>query len=238
MRRTRGAAAPSFIVTGERAGAFLGESGRQFVSMTIDTKDGLVSTSMDMKTTRSYTMTTRAAAAEDTRRRIVDATVALVGERPFVDITLDAVAERAGVSVKTVLRQFGSRDGLMADSMDAAMADTEDERRAPAGDPEAAVRVVVDHYETRGRTALLMLAQEGHDPVARAATDRGKAMHRAWVRDAFAPATDDEAVLDLLVVATDVYTWKLLRLDRGLPRAATERRMHQLVSALLGTDQT
>ena len=28
-------------------------------------------------------------------------------------------------------------------------------------------------------------------------SDRGKAMHRDWVRDAFAPATDDEALLDL-----------------------------------------
>ena len=191
---------------------------------------------MDMKTTRTYTMTARAAAAEETRRRIVDAVIALAGERPFVDITLDVVAERAGVSVKTVLRQFGSRDSLLMASMDAAMADTEDERRAPVGDPLAAVRIIVDHYESRGRTALLMLAQEGHDPVAHAATARGKSMHRTWVRDAFAPASEDDAVLDLLVVATDVYTWKLLRLDRGHSRAVTEQRMHRLVQTLLSKE--
>lgn len=205
--------------------------------MGIDTKSVLVSTVMDMKTTRTYTMTARAAAAEDTRRRIVDAAIVLAGERPFVDLTLDAVAERAEVSVKTVLRQFGSRDGLLADAMDAAMADTEDERRAPAGDPATAVRIVVDHYESRGRTALLMLAQEGHDAIARAATDRGKSMHREWVRATFAPATEDDAVLDLLVVATDVYTWKLLRLDRGLSRAVTEQRMYALVQALMSKEQ-
>ena len=187
-----------------------------------------------MKTTRTYSMTARAAAAEDTRRRSVHAVIALAGERPFVDITLDAVAERAGVSVKTVLRQFGSRDGLLASSMDAAMSDTQEERRAPGGDPAAAVRIVVDHYESRGRTALLMLAQEDHDPVARTVTDRGKALHREWVRDAFAPVTEDDSVLDLLVVATDVYTWKLLRLDRGHSRAVTEERMHALVRTLLG----
>jgi AcrR family transcriptional regulator len=186
-----------------------------------------------MKTTRSYTMTARAEAAEATRRRILDAALGLAGERPFAEITLDAVAERASVSVKTVLRQFGSRDGLFAAAMDAGMADTEDERRTPPGDAEAAVRSVVDHYERRGRTALLMLAQEDHDDVARKATDRGKAMHRTWVREAFSPATDDEAVLDLLVVATDVYTWKLLRLDRGHSRALTEQRMHDLVQGVL-----
>jgi hypothetical protein len=100
------------------------------------------------------------------------------------------------------------------------------------------VRIVVDHYERRGRTALLMLAQEGYDDVARKATDRGKAMHRGWVRDAFAPATDDETLLDLLVVASDVYTWKLLRIDRGHSRTVTERRMHQLVDAVLTTGLT
>ena len=84
-----------------------------------------------------------------------------------------------------------------------------------------------------GRTVESVLAQEGHDDVARKATDRGKAMHRDWVRDAFVPATDDEALLDLLVVATDVYTWKLLRIDRGHSRAVTERRMHELVDAVL-----
>ncbi|MBJ7358633.1 helix-turn-helix domain-containing protein [Nocardioides sp.] len=189
-----------------------------------------------MKTTRSYSMTTRARAAEATRRRIVDAVVTLAGERPFTEITLDAVAERAEVSVKTVLRQFGSRDGLFGVAMEVAMADAVDERRTPRGDAAAAVQVVVDHYERRGRTPLLMLAQEDYDDVARKATDRGKAMHRSWVRDVFAPATDDEAVLDLLVVATDVYTWKLLRLDRGHSRAVTERRMLDLVHAVLAMD--
>jgi len=186
-----------------------------------------------MNTTRTYTMTARAEAAEATRRRILAAAIALAGERPFAELTLDLVAERAEVSVKTVLRQFGSRDGLLAAAMEVAMADSESERRTVPGDAAAAVQVVMDHYETRGRTALLMLAQEDHDDFARTATTRGKAMHRDWVRAAFAPASDDDALLDLLVVATDVYTWKLLRLDRGHSRALTEQRMHDLVQALL-----
>jgi AcrR family transcriptional regulator len=186
-----------------------------------------------MKTTRSYTMTARAEAAEATRRRVVDAVVDLAGERPFTEITLDAVADRAAVSVKTVLRQFGSRDRLFSEALDAAMLDAFEERVTTSGDPATAVRIVVDHYERRGGTALLMLAQEDHDPVAAKATSAGKTLHRTWVREAFAPATDDEAVLDLLVVATDVYTWKLLRKDRGHSRATTESLVHDLVRAVL-----
>lgn len=186
-----------------------------------------------MKSTRAYTMTSRAEAAEATRRRILESAIALAGERRFVDITLDAVADRASVSVKTVLRQFGSRDRLISVAMDTAMGDVVEERRTPPGDVDAAIHSVVEHYEARGRTALLMLAQEDHDEAARRSTDRGKAFHRAWVRDVFAPATDDDSVLDLLVVATDVYTWKLLRLDRGHSRALTERRMLDLVQGVL-----
>jgi len=182
-------------------------------------------------------MGARGDAVETTRRRIVDALVALAGERPFSEITLDVIAARASVSVKTVLRQFGSRDGLFGEAMEIAMRDVEDERRTPPGDVAGAVAIVVEHYERRGRTPLLMLSQEHHDDVARKVTDRGRAMHRSWVHEAFAPATADEAVLDLLVVATDVYTWKLLRLDRSHTRADTERLMLDLVEAVLATKQ-
>jgi hypothetical protein len=84
----------------------------------------------------------------------------------------------------------------------------------------------------------LMLAQEQSDATIRTITEGGRAMHRAWVTDAFAPYLPDgdedrEALTDLLAVATDVYTWKQLRRDRGFSRARTEARMNQLVRALL-----
>ena len=41
------------------------------------------------------------------------------------------------------------------------------------------------------------------------------------------------ALTDLLVVATDVYTWKLLRRDRKLSQAQVERRLLRLVAAIL-----
>jgi predicted acylesterase/phospholipase RssA len=42
-----------------------------------------------------------------------------------------------------------------------------------------------------------------------------------------------EEQVDLLVVATDVYTWKLLRRDRGLARPDAEHRVHSLIRAVL-----
>jgi AcrR family transcriptional regulator len=205
--------------------------------MTIDTNNVLVSTAINMKSTRTYTMTARAEAAERTRVAIVDAMVALAASRLLAEISLDDVAAAAGVSVQTVLRRFGSRAGLVEEAFAHALAAVEEERSAPVGDVPAAVAAIVEHYERRGNGVVLMLAQEGSDATARRFTHTGRRLHRTWVETVFAPYLPEapsarEARVDLLAVATDVYTWKQLRRDRGLDRTTTERRIHALVTAL------
>ena len=192
----------------------------------------------NMKTTRTYTMGARAEAVADTRRRIIEALFELGRERMVSDISLDDVAAGAGVSVQTILRHFQSRAGLIEVTMNHAIATVTEERQTPVGDVEAAVAVIVRHYEDRGQTALLMLAQEASDAQVAELTRRGRAMHRAWVTDVFAPfAGPRDPLIDLLVVATDVYTWKLLRIDRGYSRARTERLMHRMTASLLADAQ-
>ncbi len=190
-----------------------------------------------MNTRRSYTMGARAKAVEETRRRIVDAAVMLCGVRVLAEVSLDDVAREAGVSVQTVLRQFGSKAALIEAATDYALGVVAQERTAPSGDVETAIRVLVDHYEQRGRASLLMLAQETVDEQMARVTAHGRRLHRDWVEGVFAPyAAGDAELIDLLVVATDVYTWKLLRLDRGHSRARTERRIKTLVSAVLAQE--
>lgn len=192
-----------------------------------------------MNTTRAYTMTARARSVEETRTRILDATVALHSERLAADIALDDVAGRAGVSVQTVLRHFGSRAGLVDAAFEHGSRQVQEERRAPVGDVGGAVRVLVDHYEARGDGVLVLLGQEQHAEQVRRITDHGRQAHRTWVEEVFAPylaeRPDSDELTDLLVVATDVYTWKLLRRDRGLSRDHTESRMRRLVGVLLST---
>jgi AcrR family transcriptional regulator len=187
-----------------------------------------------MKSTRTYTMTTRAQAVEDTKARIREALFDLGATRVFPEISLEDVARRAGVSVQTVLRHYGSRAGLVEATMEYAIERVARERVAPEGDVDTALAVLVDHYELRGDTVLLMLAQEASDEQVRRLTEKGRRMHRDWVRTTFASLIDErDDVVDLLVVATDVYAWKLLRRDRGHSRATTEDRMKMLVRALL-----
>ena len=195
-----------------------------------------------MKTTRSYSMTARARSTEQTRQRILTATIDLHLQRPAAAIGLDDIASRAEVSVQTILRHFGSREGLVEAATAQAQQDVRDERRTPVGDVAAAVEVLMSHYEARGDSVLVLLAQENTEAFAHGITAGGKQLHRTWVAETFAPyltADDDDALLDLLVVATDVYTWKLLRRDRSLSRATTSARITRLVTALLpepGTD--
>jgi AcrR family transcriptional regulator len=204
----------------------------------VDADSSFTLTAVVMNERRGYTMTARARSVETTRTSILDALVGLAAERLLSDIALDDVATRAGVSVQTVLRHFGSRDGLVDAAVAQALGAVTGERHAPAGDVDEAVRVLVDHYEQRGRGVLLLLAQEQADPRVRQITDSGRLVHRGWVEEVFAPllphdpATREEGV-DLLVVATDVYAWKLLRLDRGLSRTQAQRRLHHLVRAVL-----
>ena len=62
---------------------------------------------------RAYDNTKRARAAGRTTERIVAATEALLAGGPIGDVTLQAIAAGAGVTVQTVLRHMGSRDGCV-----------------------------------------------------------------------------------------------------------------------------
>ena len=191
-----------------------------------------------MKTTRTYTMRARAEQAEQTRLRIIRATVALGGERPLAACTLPAIAERAEVSVQTVLRIFGSRDSLLREVAERTSAEVVAERTADPDDVPGSIAAVVDHYERRGDTVLLLLGQEAWEPYAAQVTAVGKRLHRDWVAAVFArslyplPEARRAAATDLLVAATDVFVWKLWRRDLRRSRDETMERMLELAASV------
>jgi AcrR family transcriptional regulator len=186
---------------------------------------------------RPYDMTRRARAAAETTERIVAATEALLALERVTDVTLKAIAGRAGVTVQTVLRHLGSREGCLAavGARVGARVDAQRGGSAP-GDVEGAIAGLVAHYEAEGRLVLNLLAQEaGGDPLPHQAAEAGRTYHRAWVLRCFGPwdAEPDPERIDALVAATDLYVWKLLRLDLGRSVAATESVILRLVRATL-----
>jgi AcrR family transcriptional regulator len=62
---------------------------------------------------RTYTSPLRAEQAEATRARIVQAAVDVLAEGDAGDLSMNDVAARAGVSVRTVYRSFATKDELL-----------------------------------------------------------------------------------------------------------------------------
>jgi AcrR family transcriptional regulator len=210
------------------------------VSREFDMNTTLVFITSDVNTQRTYTMRARADAVAQTREQILEAGMALSEEKLSFAIGLADVAQRAGVTVRTVLRHFGSRDGLFEALISFAREQVIQERETPIGDTARATHTIVGHYELRGDLVMRMLEAETVDGRIAKHVAKGRRMHRDWVRTVFAPqladAADAKTLEDLLVVATDVYTWKLLRRDAGLSRARTEERTHTLIRRLVGEE--
>lgn len=187
---------------------------------------------------RTYSMQVRSQAKEETRQRIARAALDLGAQKMTVEITLAQVAARAGTTVQTVLRHFGSREGLLDAAVALGSAQVSAQREVPVGDIEMATSVLVVHYEQWGDFVVRLLGQESDERVGRL-VEPGKKLHRDWVAHVYQPqirarpAVEQEALIDLLVVATDVYTWKLLRRDRRLDPDTTGARITALVRALL-----
>jgi AcrR family transcriptional regulator len=206
------------------------------MSIPVDMNGNSMYIAMDMKP-RKYDMSARQQAKDATRDAIIRAAIdCFMAERSFT-VTLPAVAERAEVTVKTVLRHFGSRDALIDAAWSQAYDEVEAERRIAPGDPIAALNVLIEHYERRGLMVLAMLSEE-NEPRALQMTNAGKLGHREWVEDVFAAQLPQSGearsrMVDVLVVATDVYAWKLLRVDRGLSVEEVHDRMALMTAAML-----
>lgn len=177
---------------------------------------------------------------DGTEQQILEAAATIIATEAFDALSMRRVASQAGVSLSTVVRHFGTKDALLAALVAYGGEDerNEERRAMEPGDVAAAVRIVAHDYEDAGQQLLHMLGQEHRFPALGDLLDIGRRGHRQWVRWAFAPqlarrrGAGRTQLEDLLVVATDVYTWKLLRLDRGLGARATRAAMVELCEAV------
>lgn len=191
---------------------------------------------------RPYRQVARAAATADTGRRIVDAFEAALRARPVDAITLDQIATAAGTTRQTVIRLFGGKDGLL-EAFAVKMASDVTARRALPDRPSArqATRVVVADYEIVGDFIVRLLAEEERHPVLTPFLDSGRAAHRAWCAGTFATAlpadpAEREAMVTQIVIAFDVYTWKLLRRDFHYPLEKTEALIAALIAKIVNEE--
>jgi len=188
---------------------------------------------------RAYNQGARARAAEATAERIVDVFRRRICADWFDEITLEQIAREAEVTVPTVVRRFGGKEGLLDATQQRLSEEILARRSIRAGDVDAALNVLIEDYESTGDLVMRVLSQEDRHPPFRAMADVGRRFHRAWIDEVFAPwlkglsPADHQARLDALVCATDLYIWKLACRDMGRTPAEARALMAALVQGVL-----
>jgi AcrR family transcriptional regulator len=166
---------------------------------------------------RKYDMSKRAAAAAETRRRIVAATHALHTEQGVAATSWDDIAERAGVGVGTVYRHFPSLDELIpacgALVMEALALPDADAVAAADDRPTALAREVFAIYERAAPDVRVLTREPDVHPGVRQAADDLERTLGALI-DAAALPGDRRVVRALL----DIASWDALR-RQGLTTA-------------------
>jgi AcrR family transcriptional regulator len=200
--------------------------------------------------TRRYDSARRARQAEQTRREVLMAAVALFNERGWAGTTLAAIAAQAEVAVETIYSGFGSKKGLLRAAMDVGVVgDTEPvpwiEREEAAqlahGAREARVRAAVEiqtdvHERTAGVWQAIVAAASADEEVDgwKRELEQG---HRLDVRRALARIYErdvDEHVVDLVwtLLSPEVYV-KLTR-DASWSRAEYETWLYTTIDRVAG----
>jgi AcrR family transcriptional regulator len=188
---------------------------------------------------RVYRMSARAAAAEATGARILQAAADAFGAAAYDQVSLEEIAAEAMVAVRTVVRRFGSKEQLFAEVAKRRGALIRAARNeAVAGDAAGAIRILVASYEQWGDSTLNFLAQENRAGPIGELVRPARRFHHAWVERVFGPllGPDPQAArgrLAGLKAVTDIYTWKVLRRDIGLSRREVEETVLDLVERIV-----
>jgi AcrR family transcriptional regulator len=194
-------------------------------------------------TPRAYRMDKRAESAERTRRRIVEATMALHREQGIAGTTMKDIAKRADVGVGTVYHHFPSYE----DAIRACGARTAEVTRLPApeifegvGSLPARMRVLVRElfaYYDRHPTLARTRCDQHRFPVLAEFLDRRRRLVEDLARRALGSLGAEEHLVQTVVALTDFAVHRSL-LDAGMTRdQATEQVTGVLVAWLRSTNR-
>ena len=187
---------------------------------------------------RKYTMDRRKVAVEETRRRILEATLALHSEKGIFGTSWQDIARRADVSVGTVYKHFPSLDELVPACGELMYAITrppslEDAPEIFAGAHTLEERLgrlvseLFDFYE-RGAPYIETDFQERQLPVVREWEAYMRATIAGLVREALLPAGPDESTVGAVSALLDFPTFKSF-MDRDIPKEQAAKTMNEVL---------
>lgn len=191
---------------------------------------------------RSYTKVARAQAEGQTRLALLEAADEAFLAGPWEQVSLEAIARSAGVSKQTLLRHFGSKTGLLEQTLERAIGEVAQQRlAAPTDDIAGAVDNLLDHYEVRGGRAMRSSNLDVDGPLADLGR-RAREFHYEWVDHAFgewlavASPPQRATLRAALIAVCDVQAWWILANDLGLARTDVRATLILTISRLLGED--
>lgn len=190
---------------------------------------------------RPYKQVARAQGQQRTREALLDAAMEEFTQGRWEKASLQALAAKAGVTKQTLLRHFGSKEGLLMQALANSAAEMFKQRwSAPPGHVEGAVENVLDHYEAWGERSLRVGAwlQSGI-PALASLSQMARQVHYNWVEYAFGPQLerlDEQARVRCraaLIALCDVHTWWLLSHDLGFARSEVCATLTNAIERLL-----
>lgn len=193
-------------------------------------------------TPRSYDMTKRARAREETRRRIVEATARLHAEHGVLGTSWKQIADEADVSVATVYGHFPSLDELLPACgslvMERVRPPSLEAAAAVVGDAEGlekrlfrVARELFDFYE-RGGPYIEVDVRERQLPQMQSWEQHLLDLVAAYVREALAQIRATEPTFLSVCALLDLPTFKAFR-ARGVAPEAAAGIAAQLAAALV-----
>jgi len=186
---------------------------------------------------RTYSMVRRAKTVDETRQRIVEATVELHGTVGPAATTVAAIADRAGVTRVTVYKHFPSADELFTACSAhwfAQQRPPRPDRWAVVADPEERIRVGLADLYRFYRHGEPMLSRIRRD-IEAVPESRRRGIEDAWrqqrdvLLSAFPAAVQTQQLRAVVGHAVSFSTWRSLCIDNGLSNRAAVDVMTRLV---------
>lgn len=186
---------------------------------------------------------------QSTRESILDAAARVVRERG-TGVTLEGVADAAGVSRQTVYVHFGSRTGLliaMVQHMDEsgmlnALLQRVFDARTALEALDAVANVHAEYHPVAYPVARVLMAGRHHDDAIKAAWEERMASRRNLYRGVIErlereglllPSWDTETAIDILWSLTSWQVWEELVVGRRWSKADYLRHMRTLLRRTL-----
>lgn len=189
---------------------------------------------------RPYKQVARAQAQERTREALLDCATDEFFKGNWLKTSLKSLSARAGVTKQTLLRHFGSKDGLLMQAMMRGAAQVRDQRwRAPVGDISGAVDNLLEHYDEWGERSMRIGAWQRGPAVLVMFSQVARQVHYDWVEYAFAPWLEPlrgdarERRRAALIMLCDLQSWWILSHDLELARSEVHAILVDLIGRVL-----